>query len=140
MARNVGFCDSPRWHAYLSTKILSFAFPDKYPIHSSFDHWRFPHGDLPSLWSDLAIPQSRLEESLQGVFKQKAAATARDVTCRISGYRDACEVAHLVPIADGNWFSSNDMQRYAPPYLFPWLLRLADDLFFRTKDMFATRR
>lgn len=38
---------------------------------------------------------------------------ARDDTCRISGYRSALEVAHLLPVGEGYWFQSNDMQKYA---------------------------
>ena len=39
------------------------------------------------------------------------AAMARDGTCRISGYGDAAEAAHLVPLVNGHWFRSN-MERY----------------------------
>ncbi|KAF4505019.1 hypothetical protein G6O67_007017 [Ophiocordyceps sinensis] len=80
----------------------------KYPVHPSFDHWRFPHNDLPALWSELAIaPADATRPS-----KQRAAADSRDITCRISGYYDATEVAHLIPRSAGHWFESNDMKRY----------------------------
>ncbi|EAQ84892.1 hypothetical protein CHGG_08906 [Chaetomium globosum CBS 148.51] len=45
-------------------------------------------------------------------LKGKIAALARDGTCRISGYGDAVEAAHLVPLANRHWFSSNNMARY----------------------------
>jgi hypothetical protein len=79
----------------------------KYPVIPSFDHWRFPHGQLPPPWNDLSVD---LDASVP--FKGKMAALARDGTCRISGYGDATEAAHLVPLANGHWFSSNDMERY----------------------------
>ncbi|KAH6867387.1 hypothetical protein B0T10DRAFT_502438 [Thelonectria olida] len=80
----------------------------KYPVLPSFDHWRFPHGDVPTPWSDLAIPPS----SLSSIVKQRNAAISRDGTCRISGYFYATEVAHIVPRSAGSWFDSNNMKRY----------------------------
>ncbi|KAL2670252.1 hypothetical protein Neosp_014719 [[Neocosmospora] mangrovei] len=81
---------------------------DKYPVLPSFDHWRFPHGDIPAPWSSLTIPSAGLSVNL----KQKIAALSRDGTCRISGYLDAVEVAHIVPRASGYWFEYNSMARY----------------------------
>ncbi|KAK4241904.1 hypothetical protein C8A03DRAFT_40738 [Achaetomium macrosporum] len=82
----------------------------QYPVVRSFDHWRFPHGDIPSPWKDLQVDSYATDPDLN--LKSKAAASARDRTCRISGYFDAVEAAHLVPLADGHWFRSNNMQRY----------------------------
>lgn len=83
---------------------------DKYPVVPSFDHWRFPHGHLPSPWKDLRLDSYATHPDAH--FKSKVAALARDGTCRISGYCDAVEAAHLVPLADGHWFRSNSMARY----------------------------
>ena len=44
-------------------------------------------------------------------LNRRAAAVARDGTCRISGYIDAPESAHLVPLQEADWFSANYMQR-----------------------------
>jgi len=81
---------------------------EKYPVIPSFDHWRFPHGNLPYPWSALHIHPADTPSALAC----KLAAMARDKTCRISGYSDALETAHLVPEANGHWFSSNRMARY----------------------------
>lgn len=81
--------------------------PDQYPVDSSFDHWRFPHGNIPRLWSDLDIPPSPSPP----ILKQRSAVLGRDGGCCISGYTDDIEVAHLVPRSAGHWFSSSDMKR-----------------------------
>ncbi|KAH7132824.1 hypothetical protein EDB81DRAFT_659702 [Dactylonectria macrodidyma] len=82
--------------------------PDyKYPVIPSFHHWRFPHGDLPRVWSSINIPQASRSK-----LKRKIAALDRDETCRISRHSSALEVAHLVPAADEKWFASNKMDRY----------------------------
>lgn len=38
---------------------------DKYPVLPSFDHWRFPHGDIPAPWSSLRIPSAGLSVNLK---------------------------------------------------------------------------
>lgn len=81
---------------------------DKYPVHPSFDHWRFPHGRLPPPWTDLRIPRGNIPPSL----KQATAAIGRDGTCRVSGYREGLDVAHIVPLSSGHWFTSNAMTNY----------------------------
>ncbi len=76
----------------------------KYPVIPSFHHWRFPHGsfdengaprgNLPLPWKNL-----RLLEFVppRPTLKGPAAAMDRDITCRVSGYMDGVEKAHLVP-------------------------------------------
>jgi hypothetical protein len=44
-------------------------------------------------------------------LKGPAAAMDRDITCRVSGYMDAVENAHLVPVGERFWFVSNRMDR-----------------------------
>jgi hypothetical protein len=90
--------------------------PAKYPVLPSFDHWRFPHEGMPAPWSALAVPPPA---SPPTVLQQKVAAVARDVSCRITGYSDGTDVAHLVPVAAGNWFKSNKMEEYGPPLPLP---------------------
>ncbi|KAK1749400.1 hypothetical protein QBC47DRAFT_355061 [Echria macrotheca] len=94
-------------------------FSYKYPVLPSFQHWRFPHGDydedgtprgnLPPPWKSLQLPEF---VTPRPVLKGSAAAMDRDVTCRISGYMDAVDNAHLVPQSERLWFVSNRMERY----------------------------
>ncbi|ATY64766.1 hypothetical protein A9K55_005104 [Cordyceps militaris] len=76
----------------------------KYPIVPSFHHWRFPHDALPNIWARLEIPAQDTQ--------QDEAVLARDVTCRVSAHKGARELAHLVPVTEGNWFTNNGMRRY----------------------------
>ncbi|KAK4044729.1 hypothetical protein C8A01DRAFT_31227 [Parachaetomium inaequale] len=69
-----------------------------------------PARHLPSPWKDLRLDSYATYPDAH--LKSKVAALARDGTCRISGYCDAVEAAHLVPLADGHWFRSNSMERY----------------------------
>ncbi|KAK4144476.1 uncharacterized protein C8A04DRAFT_27662 [Dichotomopilus funicola] len=50
----------------------------KYPVVPSFDHWRLPHGQLPSPWKDLRLDSSTTHPHVH--FKCKVAALARDST------------------------------------------------------------
>ncbi|AEO62005.1 hypothetical protein MYCTH_2312885 [Thermothelomyces thermophilus ATCC 42464] len=81
----------------------------KYPVIPSFHHWRFPHGNLPPPWRNLQLPEFILPRP---TLKGPAAAMDRDITCRISGYMDAVEKAHLVPEGERLWFVSNKLDRY----------------------------
>ncbi|KAI9899675.1 hypothetical protein N3K66_006136 [Trichothecium roseum] len=80
----------------------------KYPIIPSFDHWRFPHNNLPDLWGQVIIPAG---PRVSGVENQTAA-LVRDNTCRISGYGNAIDATHFIPFSARYWFNSNDMTRY----------------------------
>ncbi|POR32602.1 Uncharacterized protein TPAR_07172 [Tolypocladium paradoxum] len=91
----------------------------KYPVIPSFHHWRFPHGgfdedgeplgNLPPPWRNLRLPAF---VPPRPTLKGPAAAMDRDITCRVSGYMDAVEKAHLVPEGERLWFVSNRMDRY----------------------------
>lgn len=84
----------------------------QYPVLPSFHHWRFPHDNLPPPWRQLHMPGPPTKHSSA---KGPAAVKERDFTCRLSGYTDATEAAHLVPAGEKNWFSANHMSRYCPP-------------------------
>ncbi|KAL8383535.1 hypothetical protein RB595_010643, partial [Gaeumannomyces hyphopodioides] len=81
---------------------------DKYPVYASFQHWRFPHSDLPEPWRNVALPNNPNSGPLAG----KQAAVARDVSCRITAFIDSCETAHLIPYSERGWFVSNEMRQY----------------------------
>ncbi|KLU90792.1 hypothetical protein MAPG_10643 [Magnaporthiopsis poae ATCC 64411] len=82
---------------------------NKYDVIPSFDHWRFPH-TLPSPWNRLQIGSADADAAV--IYDSITEVKVRDKTCRISGYGNGLETAHVIPVADGNWFHDNDMQRY----------------------------
>ncbi|KAH7202951.1 hypothetical protein BKA60DRAFT_498849 [Fusarium oxysporum] len=81
----------------------------RYPVIPSFDHWRFPHNNLPDLWKNATISRP---PPFSAVSNNRDAVVFRDVSCRISGHSRATEVAHLVPVADGHWLTYNRMNKY----------------------------
>ncbi|TLS20430.1 uncharacterized protein PpBr36_11284 [Pyricularia pennisetigena] len=83
------------------------AVSEKYPIIHSFHNWRFPHDNLPPQWARLDIPEYLPPPPLSG----PPAVTVRDGGCRISGYIDAVELAHLIPAKEKEWFVSNQMSK-----------------------------
>jgi hypothetical protein len=82
-----------------------------YRIVPNFREWRFPHAQIPAHWVQLSenatsaestFPPSNLTLALQ----------MRDGTCRISGYREELQVAHIVPQAELDWWMANSMSQY----------------------------
>ena len=67
-----------------------------YPLVASFDDWQFPHEKLPPEWQFPAPPPLLTQESTH-VSRYREAVHQRDGVCRVSGWCDALEVAHLVP-------------------------------------------
>jgi hypothetical protein len=85
--------------------------PYKYPVYPSFQHWRFPHGNLPPSWTKQPTTPSN---SLAFPDPLALAATViqRDGSCRMSNHRDLMQCAHICPRQEIDWFSSNDMAQY----------------------------
>ncbi|KAI6564719.1 hypothetical protein MCOR04_009048, partial [Pyricularia oryzae] len=81
---------------------------ERYPIVHSFHNWRFPHDNLPPQWAQLDIPDYIPPPLHPGPL----AVPGRDGGCRISGYIDAVELAHLIPVKEKEWFVSNQMSKY----------------------------
>lgn len=116
-----------------------------YPVPNSFMDWQFPK-NIPPRWSIFTgrQPPLRLHHSINDVIGR---VRERDVVCRITGYQDGSEVAHLVPqngILD--WFRDNNMKDFNqnqgafPPVTDVHnVLLLRPDLhrFFDTKKAFA---
>jgi len=82
---------------------------NRYPVVPSFDHWRFPHTELPAPWDALRIPDGSGQ-----VFgsESKIAVRVRDRSCRVTGSIEALETAHIIPYAHHEWFESNNMRQY----------------------------
>lgn len=100
----------------------------QYPIYTSFRSWSFPLSlfesgraqgsaaeQLVYQWthrlacssSRLRIPRSTSAARLQVHIRDEEA-------CRITGYEDHCEVAHVIPAGESEWFKKQDMHRFLP--------------------------
>ncbi|KAH7111094.1 hypothetical protein B0J11DRAFT_498739 [Dendryphion nanum] len=85
-----------------------------YPIVPTFREWRFPHDQLPDSWqqmsstgSDFVVPEQSYATSNLTLALQ-----ARDISCRITGYKEGTQVAHICPQKEAEWWYENGMSRY----------------------------
>jgi hypothetical protein len=65
-----------------------------YAVTPTFEHWPFPHGNLPPSWREIAS------------FEQTSRPDS-DSHCRVTQFEDGVEDAHLVPSAERQWFNNN---------------------------------
>ncbi|ATY67459.1 C6 transcription factor [Cordyceps militaris] len=77
-----------------------------YPIVPSFQHFIFPHNNLPPTWN---TPELELQSSL----RLRDTVHTRDKSCRITASVLGNEVAHLIPQKEDAWFAANHMHLYA---------------------------
>lgn len=98
----------------------------KYPVCASFDDWVFPAEPaniMPPSWLEAVVstsqrwsfgsyidifklsPETMSDNSAipMGCSQMSYAVTVRDQSCRMSGTRDVCQNAHLVPLANARW-------------------------------------
>jgi len=88
--------------------------PYKYPVVPSFQHWPFPHENPPPGWSltlDLTTSVASIFP-VPSISSVSQAVRDRDGSCRLSGYRDGIERAHLCPRSEVEWFTQQEMDRY----------------------------
>ncbi|TIA35912.1 hypothetical protein D6C78_05798 [Aureobasidium pullulans] len=86
----------------------------RYPVVPSFKHWRFPHSCLPPSWPQSPSEGTDGAMAMQAVSISSAsqAVRDRDGSCRLSGFGDQIERAHLCPRSEVEWFLDQDMDRY----------------------------
>ena len=82
-----------------------------YRIVPNFREWRFPHGQIPTHWEQLPENPTS-QESTVTRSNLTLALKVRDGTCRISGYTEELQVAHIVPQAELDWWMANSMSQY----------------------------
>lgn len=78
-----------------------------YPIVPRFSDWRFPHHSLPPLWQRWATDAAVTRAG--GDINRR---------CVLSNYTDGLETAHLIPVAEKEWWLLNEMDEYSLTYLF----------------------
>src|SRR5690348_16376029 len=82
--------------------------PLPYPIVPTFEHWKFPHNNLPSQWKHTSLARVRFTAA----SNTEHAVRERDKSCRITNATDETEVAHFCPKAQNDWFEINGMHVY----------------------------
>ncbi|KAJ3498356.1 hypothetical protein NLG97_g1186 [Lecanicillium saksenae] len=75
-----------------------------YPTIPSFEHFAFPHNNLPPTWN---APELKL------LSRPRDTIHTRDKSCRITASVLGSEVAHLIPQKEDAWFAANQMTMYA---------------------------
>lgn len=93
------------------------AHPDErdlpYAVVPTFQQWRFPHEKLPELWTRIAPPPPKPVTSVHYTPSNLSnALRERDGSCRVSGWVDGAQVAHLCPKQADRWWRRNGMARY----------------------------
>lgn len=97
--------DKPKYYFHLPHKNST-----PYPIIPNFREWEFPHDNLPTWWSDIQSPLPPKQTfSASGL---SVALLKRDSSCRISGWTEGTQVAHICPQSEEDWFTWNSMSRY----------------------------
>ncbi|KAL8941989.1 MAG: hypothetical protein Q9216_001922 [Gyalolechia sp. 2 TL-2023] len=89
----------------------SHAFPYPYPVYTDFRDWPFPHRNLPPWWPK--IPRRRHPITSQPYSKLTDAVRQRDESCRLTGWGQITEGAHIVPREESDWFRENGMKAYS---------------------------
>lgn len=80
---------------------------DTVPIVPNFRAWRFPHGSLPALW--LQASQNAELLAQQTNFSLETIAIEH---CRITNRQLEVDNAHIIPVSEKLWFTSNGMEEY----------------------------
>ncbi|KAL8725169.1 MAG: hypothetical protein Q9166_007523 [cf. Caloplaca sp. 2 TL-2023] len=82
-----------------------------YPITPHFAAWKFPHDDLPSNW---LFPRDLPRRNSQIIRSDASVALAiRDGgQCRVSGRKEKCTKAHIIPVDEDDWYHLNQMSKY----------------------------
>jgi len=84
----------------------------EYAVVPSFRHWQYPHDNVPQTWTEL-------DGSMHGPIATmvpsdiSTAVRLRDTKCRVSGYAEIAQVAHLCPQTEEPWMHRNAMERFA---------------------------
>ncbi|KAA8914059.1 hypothetical protein FN846DRAFT_790004, partial [Sphaerosporella brunnea] len=76
----------------------------QYPVCPSFSRWEFDHDAF-----DPASPRA-IHHWISSHPQPKRTG---DAACRLSGFRDACESAHIIPCEQNDWFVRNGMGLYS---------------------------
>ncbi|KAJ8110939.1 hypothetical protein ONZ43_g5743 [Nemania bipapillata] len=119
---NAGGKEGHTWHTLYRPydNVLTAGFnyyfivdkPDNcYPVVAGFDHWRFPHGSLPSLWQVIARRRMDNTDLAEAVTDNVGSKTTCDSTGEV-GCVETIGLARVAPFSNKTWFESNQMEKY----------------------------
>ncbi|KAI0115627.1 hypothetical protein GGR51DRAFT_503607 [Nemania sp. FL0031] len=101
----------------------------RYPVVASFDHWRFPHGQLPPMWARLStlhsishVTGTRTSDSNSLIHNHNR---PRDLSCF-----ENSELVRVAPFSNKWWLESNQMERYYQRPIANNLDRLCDSIHY----------
>ena len=77
-----------------------------YPICLDFSSWSFPHQQLPRAWEKPSASADAEQLAYGSWTEMSGMVKARDLRCRLSGWRDGLSTAHIVPKAESSWVVS----------------------------------
>jgi len=91
-----------------------FHVPDdpEYAVVPTFRHWQFPHNRIPQSWTELG-GSTRAPAATAAHSDMSFAVRLRDSKCRVSGYLEGLQIAHLCPQAEEPWANRNEMGKFA---------------------------
>ncbi|KAI0113330.1 hypothetical protein F4814DRAFT_421468 [Daldinia grandis] len=80
-----------------------------YPFMANFNHWIFPHDDIPPPWQAIPVFRHLSNELLDNW----AITISRNETCRITNSYTPLERAHIIPSSEHEWYRVNAMHFYS---------------------------
>ena len=104
------------FHVPSCTESSSTESSSNYAIFPSFEHWTFPHDNLPPTWTSCSVSGRREDRNVgiapPAASNLTAAVIRRDGSCRVTNAEDYVDRAHLCPRSQAEWFKENRMGRY----------------------------
>lgn len=88
------------------------SFEAPYAIVPTFKEWTFPHENLHPCWRADQQNTAPAQSRFTAPSSLSAAVFSRDRSCRISGFTEGTQAAHLCPRSEDAWFQRNEMSRY----------------------------
>ncbi|KAI4127093.1 MAG: hypothetical protein LQ338_003379 [Usnochroma carphineum] len=99
-----------KWYFYLPSYPYD-SIDASYPITPNFSQWKFPHHNLPENWQlPPEVPRRNPHKARSNA--SLAVAVKDGDQCRVSGRKEQCRSAHVVPVEEDDWFHANQMSQY----------------------------
>ncbi|KAF4627294.1 hypothetical protein G7Y89_g10862 [Cudoniella acicularis] len=83
-----------------------------YAIVPTFKEWSFPHENPHPCWQTNQNHIPSAQTRFAAPSSLSAAVFSRDQSCRMSGFEEGTQAAHLCPRSEEVWFQRNGMSRY----------------------------